>query len=77
MSFRKELRNLINRYSIENESNTPDGILASYLISCLDAFNKAIKGREKWYGRPKEKFETDTTELESSPEDFNENFNKF
>lgn len=77
MSFEKELRSLLNMHSMENESETPDGILASYLISCLDAFNKATNSREKWYGRLKEKFETDTTELESSPEDFNENFDKF
>jgi hypothetical protein len=37
--FEKELCELINKYSKENLSNTPDYILASYLIRCLDAFN--------------------------------------
>ena len=49
--FESELSSLINRYRIENESNTPDFILSSYLIECLNTFNKAIKQREKWYGR--------------------------
>ena len=35
----------------ENESNTPDFILAQYLESCLTAFNTATQQRENWYGR--------------------------
>jgi len=49
-TFTDELASLINRHSIENESNTPDFILASYLRSCLIAFNKVTKARERWYG---------------------------
>jgi len=51
MAFRKELEILINRHSIENESNTPDWILANYIRSCLESFNSAIQQREAWYGR--------------------------
>jgi len=47
--FKKELENLINRCCEENESNTPDFILATYLSECLEAFNKATKRRDKWY----------------------------
>ena len=50
--FKRQLESLINRYSKENESNTPDFILAKYLVGCLEAFNQATKEREKWYGRP-------------------------
>jgi len=46
-SFEKELEALINVHSIENESNTPDFILAQYLRSCLDAFTVATKRREE------------------------------
>src|SRR3990167_8887537 len=46
-SFEKELMNLINRFSMENGSYTPDYILAGYLIACLDAFNKTACLREK------------------------------
>jgi len=47
--FRKELEALINRYSKENGSNTPDFILAEFLIGCLDTFDKAVSRRSKWY----------------------------
>jgi hypothetical protein len=49
--FKKELRKLINEKSKENESNTPDFILTTYLIDCLKTFNKAIVQRESFYGR--------------------------
>ncbi len=46
-----DIRSAINRVSRENVSNTPDFILAEYLLSCLDAFEKASLAREKWYGQ--------------------------
>jgi len=45
-----ELEELLNRACEENESNTPDFILADYLIACLFAFNQATKARDHWYG---------------------------
>ncbi len=51
MEFEKELESLINRFSKENESNTPDFILAQYLSGCLATFNVAVQQRETWYGR--------------------------
>jgi len=41
-NFINELKHLINRYSQESGSNTPDFILAEYLSNCLEAFNKSI-----------------------------------
>jgi hypothetical protein len=49
--FAKGLESLINHYSQENGSNTPDFILAGYLVACLTAFNEASKAREIWYGK--------------------------
>ena len=49
--FEKELKQLINKHCIENESNTPDLILAEYLHACLTSFNIATRARERWYGR--------------------------
>lgn len=49
--FEKELEKLINYHSIENESDTPDFILAEYMKACLDAFNVGTRKRDKWYGR--------------------------
>jgi len=39
--FKRELTQLINKYSKDNDSNTPDYILAEYLINCLNAFTIA------------------------------------
>lgn len=50
-SFKQDLVDLINTYSMENESNTPDFILANYMIDCLNIFESATNRREKWYGR--------------------------
>lgn len=49
--FYRELTALINRYSLENESNTPDFLLAQYLIGCLRNFSNIVNNREEWYGR--------------------------
>ncbi len=51
MQFAKGLENLINRYSMENGSDTPDFILAGFLVNCLRQFNQAVTEREQWYGR--------------------------
>lgn len=53
LSFRHELASVINRYSKENGSDTPDFILAKYLHDCLDAFDAAVKDRTRWYGYPR------------------------
>jgi hypothetical protein len=46
-----ELRRVLNSFCQENESNTPDWILAVYVLDCLDAFNRAVNDRERYYGR--------------------------
>ena len=51
-AFRKELEALINSHSMENGSDTPDFILARYLVHCLDAFDFATKHRTQWYEDP-------------------------
>ncbi len=49
--FEKQLEELINKHSKENDSNTPDWILADYISKCLKAFNETVNAREKWHGR--------------------------
>lgn len=51
MDFQEELARLINKYSMENGSNTPDFILAEYLTGCLTVFNAVVLSRDTWYGR--------------------------
>lgn len=50
IEFREKLVHLLNSTSQENSSNTPDYILADYLLTCLDGFDAATRARDKWYG---------------------------
>lgn len=45
-----EIKAIINRRSRENESNTPDFILAEHVVACLEAMEELVKHRDKWYG---------------------------
>lgn len=47
--FRQELEKLLNKHSKENRSETPDAILAEYLVGCLEIFDRTIILRTKWY----------------------------
>lgn len=51
-ALRQDLENLLNRHSAENESDTPDHVLAEFLTDTLEAFDNAVGLRERWYGRP-------------------------
>jgi hypothetical protein len=51
VTFMSELQALINRYSMENGSHTPDYILAEYMSNCLLVFDQAVNSRERWHGR--------------------------
>jgi hypothetical protein len=53
MTFRKELESLLNKYSQENGSNTPDYILADFLCNCLCAFDTAVNFRATWHSEQK------------------------
>ena len=46
--FEELLRAAINRTCQENGSNTPDHILATYLLTCLGAFEVATNARTAW-----------------------------
>lgn len=50
-TLEKELTGLLNTHSQENDSNTPDWILAQYLLACLKAWNQGVQQREEWYAR--------------------------
>lgn len=52
--LKKEIEQSINKYSLENYSDTPDFILAQYLVDCLKTFEKSVIAREVWHGRKKE-----------------------
>ncbi len=46
----KELAGVLNGECRENDSNTPDFVLAEFMMGCLDAFELASNKREVWYG---------------------------
>jgi hypothetical protein len=48
-TFSQQLSSLLNKFSLENPSNTPDYILAEYLIDCLSAYNKTKVWVDKWH----------------------------
>jgi hypothetical protein len=47
--FKKELRMLLNRFSRESISNTPDFVLTDFLYNALMAFDQGVLDRKKWY----------------------------
>lgn len=51
MSLELVIREALNEYNAEAGSNTPDYILARYLMACLNAFDHATKERARWAGQ--------------------------
>jgi len=66
-TFLKEISEVINRYSKENGSNTPDFILAKYVEDCIRVFNEAVNTRSDWYGHKPSISNEITIDLESPP----------
>jgi hypothetical protein len=50
VEFSRDLAAVVNRYSRENASNTPDFVLAEFMVGCLRAWNETCHRREEWYG---------------------------
>jgi len=48
-TLRREIEEAINRHGRENRSGTPDFILASYLMDCLQIFERATNARDQWW----------------------------
>lgn len=50
--LQKELETLLNRHSRENASDTPDFVLAHYMMRCLDAHEEAVRMRKAFGSVP-------------------------
>lgn len=48
----EDLRQVINKHSVENGSDTSDSILAFYLIDCLKVWNTTTRRRDRSNTRP-------------------------
>lgn len=46
----KELAELLNRHSCENNSGTPDYLLAHFLVGSLHVYEETIQKRAEWRG---------------------------
>jgi hypothetical protein len=53
-TFMLEVRDVINRNSLEQGSNTPDYIIAQYLRDCLMAWDYASQTRAIWQSTSEE-----------------------
>jgi hypothetical protein len=42
-NFKRELATLLNRYSLDSATNTPDYILAEYLLNSLMAYDVVLR----------------------------------
>lgn len=49
LTFEKNLEHLINFYSRESGSNTPDFILSEFLVRVLNAYDETTLVRDMWY----------------------------
>lgn len=47
--FREDLQDLINRHCMENKSDTPDFLLATFLTGQLQLFDQMMEMRAQWY----------------------------
>jgi hypothetical protein len=48
--FKKDLENLLNKYSIDNDCNTPDFILAEHLVGCIEILKQTNFKNHRWHG---------------------------
>ena len=48
-NFKRDLAKLINIYSLDAVSNTPDFIIAEYLTNTLLEFDKLMQSRDDWW----------------------------
>lgn len=44
-----ELTTLLNKYSLDAKLNTPDFLLAEYLVVHLDSLATTLKHRDQWH----------------------------
>jgi len=65
MSFEFELTALISKHSLEGD--TPDFILASYLLDCLSAYKAAQRRRAEWFTQPRAEAEPTLEDLRIPP----------
>ena len=67
-SFETELTKLLNCHCKDTTTNTPDFILAKYLMDTIQALESLNKHRDTWHGHSTEDSETNPSSLHLCPE---------
>ena len=49
-TFRQELTGLINKHNLEQHCNTPDYIIAEYLVNCFNSYCEVKNHNDVWHG---------------------------
>lgn len=49
LDFERELAALLNKYSMDNATNTPDFILARHIIRDLDTYRETKQENDSWH----------------------------
>jgi hypothetical protein len=49
--FERDLASVLNSHSADNKADTPDFILAAYLIDCLTTYRRIKEWNEMWHSR--------------------------
>lgn len=70
-TLREDITRVLARHSVENVSDTPDFILAQFLLRSLVAGEELIKARHAWWGMPNPwaKMKADLADPADTPED--------
>ena len=45
----RDIAQVVNKYRLEQESQTPEHILAEYMLRSLSDFNRLMQDRDYWY----------------------------
>jgi hypothetical protein len=48
MEFKKELTDLINKFSLDNKCNTPDYILCDYILNCIENYYNTTRKKDEY-----------------------------
>lgn len=51
--FYRELSALLNKHGIDTMSNTPDFVLAVYVIRSLETWQQTVHDRDQWHSQDK------------------------
>ncbi len=51
MTLEQRIKEAINETCAEQGSDTPDFILAAYLMDCLAAFERAVRCQKEWHAK--------------------------